>query len=148
VSERSGGGRPELAWPVFFARVFLGLLFLMGGWHKVFVMGPITHARRFFLEGYAGSWIPEPVLRALGVGIPFLELAAGLLLVVGFRTRGVLLAVGTLLLVVTYGHLLANPFFDTTVHVFPRLVIVAALLATPRRADRWSLDGWLRGRNG
>lgn len=136
----------DLARALFFARVLLGLLFLMAGWHKVFEMGAVTHARKLFVSGYAGSWIPVPVLWGLGVAVPFVELAAGLLLVAGWRTREALVAVGLLLLMVTYGHLLSEPFYDITTHILPRAALVVVLLALPREADRWSVDGWLAAR--
>ena len=46
------------AWAVFVARVVLGLIFFMAGWWKVFEMGAAEHARSFFVEPYAESWLP------------------------------------------------------------------------------------------
>lgn len=129
-----------LGWAVLFARLMLGLLFLMQGWAKVFVMGPVQHARRLFIEPYAESWIPEWLLLGTGVLIPFVELIAGALLLLGLAVRPTLVALAALLLLVTYGHLLAEPFFDVTTHVFPRALLVLVLFAIPRERDRWSLD--------
>jgi len=123
----------------------LGLLFVLQGWHKVFEMGPGEHARRFFVEGYAGSWIPTWLLWAAGTTVPFVELAAGALLLAGLWVRPTLVALGGLLLMVTYGHLLAEPFFDVTTHILPRAAFLLALLAMPRGWDRWSLDALGRG---
>lgn len=120
---------PRLKWIAFFARWALGLLFLMAGWEKVVRMGAVEHARNLFVGPYAGTWIPEPLLWGLGTAIPFFELAAGALLLVGWQVRRVAIAVGFLLLIVTYGHALTQPFFDITTHVFPRLVLLAAVLA-------------------
>lgn len=132
-------------WAIFFARWVLGLIFLMAGWWKVFELGPIGHAERYFTVAFADSWIPGWLLWTLGVTIPFLELAAGALLCVGFRVREALVALGGLLVVVTYGHLLLEPLFSTTGHIFPRLVLLLFLLVAPRSADRWSLDARLAG---
>jgi len=111
-----------------FARGLLGVLFLMTGWFKVFEMGALEHARLLFVQGYAESWIPAWLLWGLGTLIPFVEL------------------LGCLLLVVAYGHLLKEPFFDITTHVFPRAILLLIVLAIPRAADVWSVDGWLTRR--
>lgn len=132
--------RLDLALAALFGRLMLGLLFAVQGWHKVFEMGPMKHARRFFLEGYTETWIPAWLLGSVGVTVPFVELVAGALLLVGFWIRPVLVVLGALLLMVTYGHLLAEPFFDVTTHIFPRAVFLLFLLVLPRSADRWSMD--------
>ena len=41
------------AWAIFFARAILGLIFFMAGVWKVFQLGPLGHARRYFVEPYA-----------------------------------------------------------------------------------------------
>lgn len=138
--------RTELAWAVFFARALLALIFLMAGWFKVFGMGPVGHAEHYFLSGYSDSWIPDFLLWALGVTIPFVELGAGLFLLVGLRVRETLVVLGVLLLVVTYGHLLAEPLFDLTGHVLPRALLVIGLLAAPRAWDRFTVDAWIQRR--
>lgn len=124
----------------FFARMILGLLFLMAGWHKVFVMGADTHAIQLFVEGYRDSWIPTWLLYGTGFIIPFIELIGGLFLMVGIRIKTVLFALGLLLVLVTYGHLLNEPFYDITTHIFPRLALLLFILLIPTRVDRWSLD--------
>ena len=135
-------------WAAFVARWMLGLLFLMAGWAKVFEMGPVQHAQVLFVEGYQESWIPAWLLWATGVVIPFLELFAGALLLVGWRVREVLVVLGSLLLLVTYGHLLKEPFYDVTTHIFPRVVFLLILFVLPRDVDRWTLDAVLRRRRG
>ena len=131
-------------WAAFFARWMLGLLFFMAGWVKVFEMGAVQHAQALFVDGYQDSWIPEWLLWATGVVIPFVELLAGAMLLVGFRVREVLLVLGGLLLLVTYGHLLKEPFYDVTTHIFPRMAFLLVLFVLPRDADRWSLDYFLK----
>lgn len=132
--------RLDLRLAVLFSRLMLGLLFALQGWQKVFEMGAVEHARRFFVEGYAGSWIPVQLLWAVGTAVPFVELASGALLLAGLWVRPVLVVLGALLLVVTYGHLLADPYFDVTTHILPRAAFLLALLVLPRSADRWGLD--------
>src|SRR5206468_4299401 len=100
------------AWSVFCARVILGLIFGMAGYWKCFVLTPSGHAQRLFLVPYADTWIPVWLLWTVGTIIPVVELVAGWLLVVGFRTRDSLVALGGVLITVTYGHLLKDPLYS------------------------------------
>lgn len=142
--ERSWWHTSEAAWASLFARGILGLLFFMTGWFKVFTLGPAGHAQQFFVQDYAESWIPLWLLWSLGVAIPFVELAGGALLLVGFQVRRALIMLGFLLLTVTYGHLLRQPFFDITVFILPRAILLVLLLLIPAESDRWSIDGLIR----
>jgi uncharacterized membrane protein YphA (DoxX/SURF4 family) len=36
-------------WALLFARLVLGLIFFMAGFWKVFQLGPLPHARKYFL---------------------------------------------------------------------------------------------------
>lgn len=53
------------------------------------------------------------------------------------------MALGLVLITVTYGHLLIEPLFDFTGHVIPRTVLLLVVALTPRDADCFSLDYWL-----
>lgn len=133
-------------WAHFFARGIAGILFFMAGWWKCFELTPAGHTRRLFLEAYADTWIPAALLWATGLSIPVVELVAGGLVVIGFRTREALIALGFILLIVTYGHTLLEPLFSTQGHIFPRGLFLLAALALPAEEDRLSLDSWLSGR--
>jgi uncharacterized membrane protein YphA (DoxX/SURF4 family) len=127
---------------VFFARVTLGLIFVMAGWWKVFELGSVDHARRMFVEPYADTWIPAILLWASGTVVPAIELVAGALLIVGWRIREASIALGAVLLLVTYGHLLKEPLYSFTGHVIPRLGLLIFVLWVPREEDRLSVDHW------
>ena len=43
----------DRAWAILFARLVLGLIFFMAGVMKVFQLGPLNHARKYFLP-FAG----------------------------------------------------------------------------------------------
>jgi len=135
-------------WPIvnFIVRWILGLLFLMAGYWKVFVLTPAAHAQQFFVEGFSDSWIPSWLLHLFGYSIPFLELVAGLLICIGFKTREALIAVGLLLIITTYGHALQQPLFDIDGHTFTRLALIVFLLLAPAGIDRYSIDHWLLAR--
>ena len=131
---------PDQAWAILFARLVLGLIFGMAGWGKVFKMGPAEHAHRYFVDPYASSWIPGWLLWALGLSIPFVELIAGWLVFVGLFVRPALIALGFVLAIVTYGHLLKDFLYEFHTHVIPRLLLLLFILAMPAGQDALSLD--------
>lgn len=133
-------------WVRFFARFMLGLIFFMAGWHKCFVMTPFGHARFYFTGPYADTWIPHWLLLVTGTIVPVVELIAGAMLLVGFRVRHALIALGLILLLVTYGHLLKEPLFSIIDHIFPRFILLAMVFLLPAEEDRLSLDAWLSSR--
>ena len=132
----------------FTVRWILGLLFLMAGYWKVFVLTPVAHAQSYFVEGFAETWIPVLLLNVLGYAIPYLELLAGILICIGLRTREALVAVGLLLIVTTYGHALQQPLFDIDGHTFTRLAMIVFLLLAPLGSDPYSVDQLLLSRKG
>ncbi len=147
-SYRDTENRMSDNWPIvnFIVRWILGLLFVMAGYWKVFVLTPAGHAQQYFVEGFSDSWIPTWLLHLFGYGIPLLELVAGLLICIGLRTKEALIAVGLLLIVTTYGHALQQPLFDIDGHTFTRLALIVFLLLAPAGNDRYSFDQWLLAR--
>jgi uncharacterized membrane protein YphA (DoxX/SURF4 family) len=137
-------GMTERGYARFFARGITGILFFMAGWWKCFELTPMQHARGMFVEGFADTWIPAFLLWGLGLLIPVVELVAGALLIVGFRTREAAVALGFILLIVTYGHALKEPLFSIQGHIFPRGVFLLFALALPASEDRFALDNLLR----
>lgn len=135
-----------LAWALFFARAVLGLIFFMAGCYKVFELGPVGHVERWFLP-YADTFLPVWSLWAVGLLIPFVELIAGAMVLVGWRIRAALLGLGFVLVVVTFGHLLKEPLYALHEHVIPRLALLLFVLATPAHEDRLALDHWLVARS-
>jgi uncharacterized membrane protein YphA (DoxX/SURF4 family) len=135
----------QRGWAVLIARLVLGLIFFMAGVGKVFQLGPIEHARKYFLP-FADTFLPVWSLWFVGVTVPFVELLAGGLLILGLRTREALIALGAVLVIVTFGHLLHEPLFNFSGHVIPRLALLLFLLWCPRELDRYSLDWWIKQR--
>lgn len=127
------------AWALLFARLVLGLIFFMAGCWKVFQLGPLEHARKYFLP-YADTFLPVWSLWLVGIVIPFIELGAGALLLLGLRTRDALIALGGVLVIVTFGHLLREPLYNLTGHIIPRLALLLFILWCPREHDRFSVD--------
>jgi uncharacterized membrane protein YphA (DoxX/SURF4 family) len=130
------------AWALLFARLVLGLIFFMAGVMKVFQLGPLEHARKYFLP-FSDTFLPIWSLWAVGVTMPFIELIAGALVILGLRTRDALIALGIVLVIVTFGHLLHDALFNFSGHVIPRLALLLFVLWCPREEDRFSLDHFL-----
>jgi uncharacterized membrane protein YphA (DoxX/SURF4 family) len=128
----------DRAWAMLFARLVLGLIFFMAGVMKVFQLGPLNHARKYFLP-FADTFLPVWSLWATGVVIPFVELIAGALVILGLRVREALVALGFVLAVVTFGHLLQDALYEFHTHVIPRLALLLFVLLLPRADDRFSL---------
>jgi uncharacterized membrane protein YphA (DoxX/SURF4 family) len=136
----------DRAWALLIARGVLGLIFFMAGVWKCFRLGPLEHARRLFVEPYADTFLPAWSLWATGTVVPVVELVAGAMVLVGLRVRWALLALGGVLVLVTFGHLLKEPLFAFHAHVVPRLGLVLFLLMVPRGDDRFALDAALARR--
>lgn len=139
-------GELNRAWALLFARLVLGLIFFMAGVGKVFQLGPVEHARKYFLP-FSDTFLPVWSLWLVGVTIPVIELVAGALLILGLRVRDALIALGFVLVIVTFGHLLREPLFNFSGHVIPRLALLLFLLWSPREHDRFSLDHFLKSRS-
>lgn len=127
------------AWAILFARLVLGLIFFMAGVMKVFQLGPLNHARKYFLP-FADTFLPVWSLWAMGVVIPFVELIGGALVILGLRVREALVALGFVLVVVTFGHLLRDALYEFHTHVIPRLALLLFIFLLPRANDRFALD--------
>lgn len=136
----------DRGWARMFARVMVGIIFFMAGYWKCFELTPMQHARGMFVEGFAGTWIPTVLLWGLGLSIPVVELVAGGLLIIGFRTREALLAIGFILLMVTYGHTLLEPLYSIKDHILPRTLLMLAALVLPEDEDRLTIDSYLQRR--
>jgi uncharacterized membrane protein YphA (DoxX/SURF4 family) len=148
VSDPAQAGGPDAtrrALAALFPRVVLGLIFFQAGLYKVFVQTPVGHAKQWFLP-FSDTFLPVWSLWAVGTAIPFIELVAGGLLLVGWRIREALLALGAVLVIVTFGHLLHDALYPFHEHVIPRLALLVFVLAMPRGDDRFSLDHLLHRR--
>lgn len=129
----------QRAFALLFARLVLGLIFFMAGVMKVFQLGPLEHARKYFLP-FSDTFLPIWSLWTVGVIIPFVELIGGALVILGLRTRDALIGLGCVLVIVTFGHLLHDALYNFSGHVIPRLALLLFILCLPREDDRFSMD--------
>jgi uncharacterized membrane protein YphA (DoxX/SURF4 family) len=73
----------------------------------------------------------------------YIELIGGAMLIIGLKTRWALFALGSVLLIVSFGHGLEEPIWDLQ-HVMYRTLLLSALLLLPEDWDRWSADSLMR----
>jgi len=129
----------QRAFALLFARLVLGLIFFMAGVMKVFQLGPLEHARKYFLP-FSDTFLPIWSLWTVGVIIPFVELIGGALVILALRKRYALIGLGCVLVIVTFGHLLHDALYNFSGHVIPRLALLLFILCLPREDDRFSMD--------
>jgi putative oxidoreductase len=84
VPWRSWGGHAWIALP---ARLYLGYVFLWACWHKI--LDPAA----FALDVATYQLLPLPLINLLALVLPWVELLAGAMLVVGLRVRAAALLV-------------------------------------------------------
>lgn len=131
-----------VGWPlaIFIARWILGLIFVMAAVMKIFDRGVVPLTQKLFIDQYADSWIPEWLLWTIGLSIPFVELITGVMLCLGLFGRHAAAAIGLVLIVTTYGHLLHEPLYDIDGHTFTRLALALFVLVAPASQDLLALD--------
>jgi uncharacterized membrane protein YphA (DoxX/SURF4 family) len=126
-------------------RLVLGFIFLMQGIGKVFTWGvEQVYHMDFFYNTYK-DLLPEVVIRTTAYYTSYVELVAGFMVVIGYRRDYALYALASVLVIVTFGHGLAEPIWDLS-HVMPRTILLVALLILPKDWDRFSFDHWLNQR--
>ncbi len=119
-------------------RLVLGFLVLAQGFGKVFKFGVDNVYNNFFAKTYE-DLLPDLLVIATAHYTSYVELIAGLMIVLGFKRDYALYALASVLVIVTFGHGLAEPIWDTS-HVMPRLILLVALLLLPKEWDKWSAD--------
>ena len=120
-------------------RLILGFIFLMQGFGKVFTWGvENVYNMDFFYPTYQ-DLLPEFIIKATAYYTSYIELIAGFLLVLGLKRDYALYALASVLIIVTFGHGLANPIWDLS-HVIFRAIPLVALLILPKEYDRFSAD--------
>ncbi|MCM4167504.1 hypothetical protein KCTC52924_00997 [Arenibacter antarcticus] len=124
---------------VLTVRLILGFIFLMQGFGKVVTWGIEKVFQADFFHGTFEGILPESIIWATVYYTSYVELIGGLLLVLGLKTNYALYALASVLVVVTFGHGLAEPIWDLS-HVLFRAILLVSLLLLPREWDRFCLD--------
>lgn len=126
---------------ILLMRLFLGCLFFFQGYDKVFNV-KISGVVGIFEIPAASHHVSKRWLNAVAVYTSFAELLGGALLILGLFKYIALYALGIDLLLVAAAFGVIQPVWDLR-HVFPRLVLLAALLLLPADWDVISADYWL-----
>jgi len=120
-------------------RLILGFIFLMQGFGKVFKWGVENVYQMDFFYGRYKDLLPEFIIHATAYYTSYIELIAGLLVVLGLKRDYALYALASVLVIVTFGHGLADPVWDLS-HVMYRTILLVTLLVIPREWDKFSID--------
>jgi putative oxidoreductase len=122
----------------FIVRVFLGLLFFLQGYDKVFRIG-VKEVIRTVHEPLSAKGI-HPFFSSLGTYFTsYIELICGALLIIGFAKYYCLYLLGFDLLFAALAFGVVEPVWDMK-HIFPRLVLLIFLLIIPSQWDVVSVD--------
>ncbi len=119
-------------------RVFCGIIFLYQGYDKLFRL-KIKGVTEAFQINAEKNNIPQFMLWASAVFTSVVEFFGGLLLIIGLFKTPVLLFLGIDLIIVGMAFSMLEPVWDMR-HVFPRLMMVVALLLFPDNWELLSLD--------
>ena len=119
-------------------RIVLGILFLMQGYDKIFGLG-LKRTEAGIEDALQGKHLPPSLVKAITIISSFIELAGGIMLITGFLIYPALVLLGLDLIAVVFAMSLREPLWDMR-YVWPRLVLILALLLLPTACDRLSLD--------
>jgi len=126
-------------------RLLLGFIFFFQGFGKVFKFGIDNVYNNFFKGGYEGI-LPDFVLLITAYFTTFAELICGFLLIIGLKRDWALYVLAAVLIIVTFGHGLKDPIWDTG-HVMVRALFLIPLLLLPKEWDRFSIDQMISSKN-
>ena len=123
-------------------RVVLGMLFFFQGFEKIFGMG-LKQSDEGVADALHNTKLPKGIVKPVVAASSFVELFGGVLLVVGLFIYPVLCALSADLILVVFAMSLRESLWDMR-YVWPRLVLVCALLLLPASWDRISVDWWVK----
>ncbi|MGP8216860.1 MAG: DoxX family membrane protein [Bacteroidia bacterium] len=121
-----------------FARLFLGFLFFLQGYDKVFRIG-VKEVVHIIHTPLADKGVPNTFSIIGAYFTSYAELICGALLIVGFIKYYCLYILGIDLLFAALAFGIVEPMWDMK-HIFPRLALLIFLLMIPAQWDVISVD--------
>jgi uncharacterized membrane protein YphA (DoxX/SURF4 family) len=155
--------KTDLAWANFIPRAILGFSVLFSGLSR-FQFGFPEYAKLVGAIPYAERFLPAPALFGITTVVPCAEIVLGIMIMMGLRTRQVLVILGTLIVIVTAGAGVTglvtaavdvgqrrtdgSGLFGPTGtsitflenYTYPLAALVLFLLLLPGGSDRYSVD--------
>ncbi len=122
----------------FILRIFCAVLFIFQGYDKIFIVKLDGVKHTFYSETDKRN-IPRFFVNFLAAYTSYVELLAGIFLLLGLFKTYALIGLGIDLILVGAAFSYMQAMWDMK-YVFPRLVLVAALLVMPDSWEFISLD--------
>jgi thiosulfate dehydrogenase [quinone] large subunit len=119
-------------------RVTIGGVFLFYGVGK-FVVGVAVTAK-WFLDGFAKTWLPPGSVYAFSVALPFLEVTIGVLLILGLFTRLAAAVGGVLIAALTIGLTIKGSSQDVAMNM--GYAVALFILLHQVEDNEFSIDRW------
>lgn len=124
-------------------RSLLGCIFFFQGYGKIFTWGVDQFMRMdFFYKPYKDI-LPDFMIFGTAYYTSYVECICGFLLILGYKRNMALYLLGSVLLIVTIGHGIAEPIWDLS-HVMYRAILLIGLLLLPESWDKYRLEYWLK----
>ncbi len=124
-----------------FARLLLGLILFFQGFGKIFKIG-LDNLYNGGFKSFEETFLPVFVLKGANFFTAYGEFIFGLLLILGLFRKQAYYGIGLILLIVSFGHGLQTPIWDTQ-HVLVRAVFLIFIAMTFDK-DILNLDRFLK----
>jgi thiosulfate dehydrogenase [quinone] large subunit len=128
---------PRMAYAML--RLVVGANLTMHGISRI-IAGSGEFAAKLVMQ-FAHTPLPAWSVWAFGLALPSIEAILGLLLLIGLRTRAVLIAASMLIVVLTFGSSLLQDWNAAGIQLTYAAVYSALLFL--RRNNGWSADAWI-----
>ena len=119
-------------------RAFTGVLFLFQGYDKLFRVKISGVIETFNIEAQRQN-VPQGFVKLMAVYTSVIEFFGGILLILGAFKTVTLSLLGIDLVLVAIAFSVMEPMWDMR-HVYPRLVLISALLMFPTAWGYFSID--------
>jgi thiosulfate dehydrogenase [quinone] large subunit len=121
-------------WITLLIRFSLGIIFIAHGIGKVLTY---PQSPTGIIDGFAETWLPSIVVVPFAYVLPFLELALGLAILVGFRYVPALVITGALLAILSFGKVIQGQPAGVAPNLTYLLVVLAGIHFSA--SNKWQL---------
>jgi putative oxidoreductase len=127
----------------FVVRLFLGIIIFFQGYDKVFKIGVSRVIHTFELDLVNKHNVPRSILTFAAFFTSYVELICGFLLIIGLFRYAALAFIGLDILIVSLAFSMIKPMWELK-FVFPRVVLMGALLIFPQEWGILSIDNLIQ----